>query len=150
MFSKKRYDFCVLDLKNHIDQHSLTDFKREMLTLAKALPSSGFSWKCFCCKQQEMNIHDTDIWNWLEASYTKSFHGQISEIHPTNISLYLPKIQPQTKPQIFLSLHLFREMVLDISFISYWQQKKIIILLNYSMINYSFAWVRQSQALNLQ
>jgi len=54
-----------------------------------------------------MNIHDTDISNWLRASYTKSFHGQISEIHPTNISLYLSKIQPPTKPQMFLTLFSF-------------------------------------------
>lgn len=47
----------------------------------------------------------------------KVIHGQISEIHPTNTSVYLPKIQTKPKPQIFLvmfSSALFSGTVLDI------------------------------------
>lgn len=57
----------------------------------------------------------------------KVFHGQISEIHPTNISVYLPKIQTKPIPQIFLAMFsaaLFSGTVLDISLMKTNKQKK--------------------------
>lgn len=71
----------------------------------------------------------------------KVFHGQISEIHPTNISVYLHKIQTKPIPRIFLAMFssaLFSGTVLDISLMKTNKQTKKDKVITYSMINYPF------------